>query len=258
MPIRPDSPIKVVSLARSKDRRAAFEANNAHLEFDFFDAVDGSKLTEQQLEDPRHFVHPLQFPSLGAYGCALSHLALWEQAAEQDRVLTVVEDDAIFRLDFAQASRRVLGLLPDGWDIVLWGWNFDSILSLMSLAGVSPAVLKFDQDLLRENLEAFRSSTEPSYPLGLDRCCGIPAYTISPAGARKFKAECFPMKDFHIYFPVMNRKIANTGVDMAMARTYSITKSYVAFPPLVVSPNDPRITTIQAPASAALGARPVG
>jgi glycosyl transferase, family 25 len=240
-----DIPIKVINLRRSSGRRESFARDNAHLEYEFWEGRDGSALTDGQLRDPQHFKPPLPFPSRGAYGCALSHLGLWDDVIAQGRPLTIAEDDAVFRRDFAQSSKAVIDRMPADWDLVLWGWNFNSILSLMSLAGVSPAVLKFDEDLLRDNMGTFQDSTEPSYPLGLDRCCGIPAYTLSPAGARKFRGECFPMKNFEMYFPVMNRMIPNTGIDIAMARTYSVTKSYAAFPPLVATRNERTASTIQ-------------
>jgi GR25 family glycosyltransferase involved in LPS biosynthesis len=240
-----DIPIKVINVRRSTERRETFIRNNAHLEYEFFEAVDGLALTEAELQDPRHFVHPLAFPSAGAYGCALSHLRLWERAIETNRPLTVAEDDVFFRRDFREASQAVISHLPPDWDFVLWGWNMDAVLSLMSLAGVTPAVVLCNIDLVRENMDAFQASTAPSWPLGLDRCFGIPAYTISPSGARRFREECFPLRNFEIYIPVLNRNYRNNGVDIAMARAYSVTKSFVAFPPLVATKNDNASSTVQ-------------
>lgn len=240
-----DIPIKVINLARSAGRRESFARDNPHLAYEFVEACDGAKLTEREIEDPRHFIHPLPFPSLGAYGCALSHLRVWEMAIEQGRPLTVVEDDAVFRHDFREASAAFIADLPPDWDLVLWGWNFDSVLSVMSLAGVSPVVMVFSQDLLRENIKTFQASTVRPHPIGLDRCFGIPAYTVSPAGARKFREQCFPMKNFEMFFPVLNRNVQNTGVDIAMARAYSVTQSFIAFPPLVATRNERGASTIQ-------------
>jgi glycosyl transferase, family 25 len=240
-----DIPIKVINLQRSVARRENFNRDNAHLAYEFVEACDGSKLTPEQIGDRRLFIPPLPFPSRGAYGAALSHLQMWERTIELDRPLTIAEDDAVFRHDFREASTALIAQLPQDWDFVLWGWNFDSILSLMSLAGVSPAVMVFDQDLLRENIAPFQASTIQAHPLGLDRCFGIPAYTISPAGARKFREQCFPMKNFEMFFPVLNRNIPNTGIDIAMARLYSVTGSFVAFPPLVATRNEHVSSTIQ-------------
>jgi glycosyl transferase family 25 len=242
-----DIPIKVINLQRSADRREAFHRDNAHLAFEFVEARDGKLLTQQEIHDPRHFVHPLRFPGVGAYGCALSHLRMWELAIELGQPLTVAEDDAVFRHDFHTASAATIARLPPDWDLVVWGWNFDSTLSLMSLAGVTSAVMVFDQDLLRENMAVFQALTTPSYPLGLDRCFGTPAYSISPAGARKFRGECFPMKHFEMYFPGLANYYPNTGVDIAMARTYSVTQSFVAFPPLVATRNERATSTVQGP-----------
>jgi glycosyl transferase family 25 len=242
-----DIPIKVINLRRSADRRETFARRNAHIAYEFVEAHDGAALTEAQLADPRHFVPPLRFPSRGAYGCALSHLAQWDAAIAHDRPLTVAEDDAVFRLDFPEASRKLMAHLPPDWDFILWGWNTDSVISLMSLPGVTPAVMLFNHQLLCENMDGFQALKTPSYPLALDRTVGIPAYTISPAGARKFRQDCFPMKHFEMYFPVMNQNKANDGIDIAMARSYSVTKSFAAFPPLVATPNETGKSTIQPP-----------
>lgn len=246
-------PIKVINLRRSADRRETFARLNSHLEYEFVEAVDGNKLTEKELEDPTLFKHPLPFHSMGAYGCALSHLKMWDLAIASGRPVTVCEDDVVFRKDFKAQSAAVLERLPADWDIVLWGWNFNTILSLMSLPGISPAVMLCDENLLRENIEAFRNLTVPSQPLALDRTLGTPGYTISAAGAKKFREQCFPMKDFEIYFPLMNRNLNNHGIDVSMARTYSVARSFVAFPPLLATENDRSRSTVQPQGPAAAG-----
>ena len=38
----------------------------------------------------------------GAIGCALSHYQLWNLSIEKNEVLTIAEDDAIFRYDFIE------------------------------------------------------------------------------------------------------------------------------------------------------------
>jgi glycosyl transferase, family 25 len=238
-------PIRVINLERSVDRKREFIQNNAGLAHEFFPAVDGKLLTERQIGDERLFIKPLPFPSIGAYGVALSHLALWERVIEANQPMTIAEDDAIFRSDFASESGKVLSQLPESWDIILWGWNFDSILCVTAIANVSPVVMLFNQNSLREQTDSFRKLTLPSHLLKLDKCFGIPAYTISPAGAKKFKAQCFPMKNFELYFPILNRKIPNTGIDVAMNRIYSSTESFVAFPPLAITKNDHGVSTIQ-------------
>lgn len=122
-------PIQVISLETSLERRRVFIANNPHIAFEFFNAVDGFLLSPEEIRDPLRFVQPLHY-SAGAYGCALSHRNLWERALHLDAPLTIAEDDALFRWDFEQRIKDVFDRMPTEWDIILWGWNFDSILSL--------------------------------------------------------------------------------------------------------------------------------
>jgi GR25 family glycosyltransferase involved in LPS biosynthesis len=53
--------------------------------------------------------------------------------------LTIAEDDAVFRADFEHEANRVIASLSPDWDMILWGWNFDSILGLEFMKNVSPA-----------------------------------------------------------------------------------------------------------------------
>lgn len=238
-------PIKVINLKTSVDRRQNFISRNQFIKYDFFEGIRGDVLTDDVLNKEEYFINPLPFPSLGAYGCALSHLSLWEHAIQSNNILTVAEDDAIFRKDFIVKSEQVISKLPTHWDFILWGWNFDSILSVSDLKGISPAVMLFNQNLMRQNIHHFINLDSEPNVLRLDKCFGIPAYSISPNGAKKFKSLCFPMKNFELYFPVLNRKIPNTGIDIAMNRIYSETNSFVAFPPLVITENLHEISTIQ-------------
>jgi glycosyl transferase, family 25 len=234
-------PVHVLNLKRSEMRRESFKTTNVHLEYSFYEAVDGSKLEQQEIAE--HFSDFLPFPSRGAYGAALSHLKMWELVIEKGMPMTVAEDDAIFRDDFHAMSEAMLSRLPSNWDIVLWGWNFDSILSINTMA--APMVVSSDQDVMRANARVFQSErTEPAI-LKLDKCFGLPAYTISPKGARLFKRSCFPMKNFRLKFPTVSDEYPNTGIDIAMNRVYSSSHSYVSFPPLVITKNQHEISTIQ-------------
>jgi len=237
--------VKVISLDRSIERKNEFIKNNSAIKYEFVSAVDGQLLTSQDISKAEHFINPLPFPSRGAYGVALSHLKLWNEAIEAGVSVTVAEDDAIFRSDFHVKTEVLISELPSDWDIVLWGWNFDSILSLVAMPNISPSVMLFSQALLRQNITHFQKDRSIIHTFKLDKCFGLPCYTISPTGAKKFKQLCFPLKNFELFFPVLNRKIPNTGIDIAMNRIYSTTNSYVSFPPLVVTKNEHEISTIQ-------------
>lgn len=238
-------PIKVISLERSVDRRTSFSTLNEHIDFEFVSAVDGQMVSENILNDDQLFQNPLPFLTKGAIGCALSHLNMWDLVIKTNVPLTIAEDDAIFRRDFLEESNHTLSRLPPDWDVILWGWNFDSILSVRALPNIAPIVMLSNQKELRKNVPVFIEQETPSFPIALDKCFGTPAYSISPNGARKFKSLCFPMKNIAVYFPFLNKKIPNTGIDISMNKIYSSTNSFVAFPPLVITKNEHEISTIQ-------------
>lgn len=237
--------MKVISLKTSIARRIAFEEANGHLDFEIFPAVDGRRLPDSVVRDPGLFEPGLDY-SPGAMGAALSHLSLWETAAAGDAAVTIAEDDAVFRHDFEIRSAEALGRLSPDWDIVLWGWNFDSILAVDVLGSVSPVVCAFDQDRMRQSIPAFQAQTSETSLLRLGMCFGLPAYSVSPGGARKLIARCFPLRRLSVDVPVLGFSIPNKGVDIAMSACYPSLNAFAAFPPLVVTKNEHEISTIQA------------
>lgn len=241
----PFFPIHVINLVRAPERKEAFLRNNAHLPCNFFPAFDGDALEPAVLNSPALFRHPLPFPGLGAFGCALSHFALWKLALRLNQPITIAEDDVLFREDFVEASAKVVALLPEDWDLVYWSWNFDAPLAVRLIGDRAPAVMAFDQRSVVAQIDAFRQSRRPSTVLRLDKCYGTPAYAITPRGAQKFIDLCFPIEDRKVVFPLTNKSYLMTGIDMAMSQAFPKTQSYVAFPPLALSPNDHATSSVQ-------------
>jgi len=237
-------PIKVINLARSADRRNAFIEMNAGLDYEFIPAIDGLTVNKQSLIERKLLESRLQYTP-GAIGCALSHLHLWECAIAQNQAITVAEDDAIFREDFSEKSSEVISQLPADWDFILWGWNFNALLTVDFMPNVSRAFMGFDQYELRKSIDQFKQLRTPSIPMRLNQSFGIPAYSISPAGAQKFKEKCFPLSVFEVFYRFLDKSLPNSGIDNVMSRIYSSTQSFVCFPPLVVTKNEQNISTVQ-------------
>lgn len=236
--------LAVISLSRTPERRTRFADANPGLDYRFFDAVDGAALSPQELAAGGVFAPGLNY-SVGAKGCALSHRALWLRAIEGREVLTIAEDDTIFRADFVMRQRECIERLPRDWDVVVWGWNFDAMLALNAMPDVSPAVVLFSQDQMRMSLERFRAAQSDVHPFALTVCFGTPAYTVSPAGAQRLLQACFPLRDFRAHIPALNLTLANVGIDCAMAAAYGSLKAFACFPPLVVTPNIKAGSTVQ-------------
>ena len=205
--------------------------------------MDGTALNAAAVAATGLFQPGLNFTA-GAYGVALSHHRLWQEAAAGETPLTVAEDDAIFRADFPTRQAEFLAQLPANWDIVLWGFNFDSALSLRLPFGL-PAALTFSHAHARQAVQNFQSFTGAPAPCRLDYCFGIPAYSISPTGARRFLKELFPLRDYSRVYPLIPKPVRNEGIDIAMNQLYPGANAYVSFPPLVVTPNDRANSTVQ-------------
>jgi glycosyl transferase family 25 len=242
-PVAP--PVYVISLDRTAGRYASFLARNSHLgEIARARAVDGDTLDRADL-CARGLLQPDTAYSNGALGCALSHACIWQVVAGSKGPWTIAEDDAIFRADFHDAAARVVASLPPDWDFVLWGWNFNSILCIDLLPGITPCALIADQAQLRQNIAGFQESRVPAIPVKLLRSHGAPAYSVSPAGARKLLRLCLPIRPVDVFFPVVNRMAPSDGIDMMMSLAYPRMQAYVSFPPLAVTENRRDRSTIQ-------------
>ncbi|WP_374431848.1 hypothetical protein [Ideonella dechloratans] len=116
--------------------------------------------------------------------------------------------------------------------MVLWDWNFDTILGLEFIKNVSPAFMRFDQDQMRKGIGLFVDSVEKTNAFRLSMALGIPAYTLSPKGARALLEKCLPLKRHLIEVPLMGRSFTNTGIDNQMNMVYPEINAFVTLPPL--------------------------
>jgi len=240
------SQIRVINLDRSKDRMATFEKTNGRfgLSFSRFSAIEGKNAAQAPLIEQKIITADLGYGD-GALGAALSHLALWDLAIEKNLPLTVCEDDAIFNQGFGPAAESILQAAPPDWHMILWGWNFDSILLFDMLPGVSPCLCGFDQDRMRMGVSAFQASTIAPRPYRLFKAFGALAYSVSPAGARALKQHCLPLRRMDVFIPGLGRTVPNSGIDVALNDAYPKINAYVCFPPLVISMNMHSFSTIQ-------------
>jgi glycosyl transferase family 25 len=239
--------IHLINLDRSTERLAEFKAANPHLEnVHRFSAVDGYRQDVAALVARGIFEAGVaEGYTPGALGAALSHLALWEEAIARGEAFTICEDDAIINRDFARSAARVIEALPPDWDFILWGWNFDSYLLFDLLPGVSPCLCCFDEEQMRAAVAGFQDQTVTPQAFRLTRALGIPCYSVSPKGARALKAACLPLARIKVHFPGLNRHLPNFGIDVMMNNAYPQISAFVSFPPLVITRNEIRKSTVQ-------------
>lgn len=236
--------VSVISLGDSVERREAFRANNRDLEFEFVDAVDGRALSDVELRESSLFAPDLPY-TRGAYGIAMTTHRLWTEIAAGDEMVTIAEDDAIFRSDFHEVTETYLRTHRNVHDFLAWGYNFDSILRGTIFNDRTPVTMCFDEASLTRSVDAFQGDRGPVLMMNLLEFYGICAYTISPAGARFLLDHCFPLKPEILFSHGLGRNIANYGIDVAMNKLYGAMRSVAAFPPLAISPNVRETSTIQ-------------
>ena len=231
--------IVYINLATRPDRNERFQRlNDGIVEFRRIDAVVGVTLRTEDLLRAGVIAEPLTAFSAGALGNARTHQQLWEQCAATNAVLTLAEDDAAFNRYFPDKAPGVLSQLPPDWDIILWGWNFDSVLHVGILGGIKEAVMNFDARPLGSRVAEFQSKDYPVQPLRLMNAFGLVSYSVSPAGARRLLAACFPLTNEAIPIPGLNRHLLNISLDATMNKHYRSLRSFVCFPPLVWTEND--------------------
>ena len=236
--------IHVINLERNGDRLSTFRETNQHLKnIVRFPAVDGEEMPRAQLRAEGIFGTDMPTYSNAAVGCALSHLALWQKAAAQSEAFTIAEDDAIFNNHFEVEATALVQSLPPNWDILLWGWNFDSILFFDFLPHVSPCLGAFSESEMRKQAAVFQKLHVKPQAYCLLKGFGLLAYTVSPHGAEKLLKHCLPIREMEVYCHGLNRSVTNIGIDVMTNALYPNINAFVSFPPLAVSKNEKTTST---------------
>ncbi|MBR8138458.1 glycosyltransferase family 25 protein [Burkholderia cenocepacia] len=236
--------LRVISLRGERGRRDTFRANHPTLAFEFVDAVDGRALSDDDIERSGLFAPALPY-TRGAIGIAMTTHGLWTDIAAGNELVTIVEDDAIFRPDFDETAMQFLAAHAGRYDFVAWGYNFDSILRGAIFNSRTPVTMRFDEAALAQAVDDFRTDRGPVLVMDLLEFYGICAYTISPAGARFLLDQCFPLQPETLFSHGLGRTVPNYGIDVAMNKFYGAMRSVAAFPPLAVTMNARETSTIQ-------------
>jgi GR25 family glycosyltransferase involved in LPS biosynthesis len=228
--------VRLINLDRSTDRLASFRTNNPDLPIRRVSAVDGGLLEREAciqgglITETNRYTPP-------ALGIAASHVALWQACATGTEPFHIAEDDAIFHPDFVGFAGNNLSRLGD-WDAVFWGFNFDWPIEIEFMPSIGPAVMLFNQEIVRHQLGAYRKSRFQPALAKLMSCAGTCAYSISPSGARRYLACCLPIGNNGARFGKRDVAWANSGLDVEMSRHHASLATYVCLPPLAVTPND--------------------
>ena len=235
----------VINLARTPERLAGFLKQNAAcgIAFQRFEAIDGKTVTEDDAVRSNIIKRGTQWRTLATIGVAMSHRALWEATIAEDRPRLVFEDDVFIRTD----ARKVVasGLTALGaWDIVLLAYNTDALVEFNVAGDFDMSGLFTVKHPDARQLARFVSSRQPANPFRLRHAFGISGYAISPQGARKLLARCFPMDNRMIEFKAAQNRFRSFSLDCMMNEAYRDIQAYAFVGPLALPLNDWEASTV--------------
>ena len=235
----------VINLGRTPQRMAAFLGQNAGsgIAFRRFEAVDGNAVSEEQAIELGVIKPKTKWNSKGTIGVAMSHRNLWDKAIAEQRALIVFEDDSYVRDDLKTSFAAAVARAP-GWEVILLGYNTDSLLEFEMTPGQVFSGLFADRYPGPEQLARFARTRAETGLFRLRHAFGICGYAISPAGAASLRKACFPMDNRIIEFPATQKRLPAYSIDGMMNAFYAGMKAYACLPPLVLPPNDKSKSTV--------------
>jgi glycosyl transferase family 25 len=231
--------VHVINLDRSVDRLEAFRSRNRHIRNIYrFSAADGKSLDRDRLVQDKIIAPDLDYTA-GSLGCAVSHVALWQEAVERREAITVAEDDAILSCHFEHHTNSLLSNVRADWDFILWSANLRCYAWLDALPGGIGARLQFFSGEVMTRVEEFQEAeTEPAL-LRAHYLLGLICYSVSPNGARALLDWCLPIRPMVVDFAGFGLRLNNTGIDCITNGVMPSLKAYVCLPPLAISDERP-------------------
>jgi GR25 family glycosyltransferase involved in LPS biosynthesis len=190
-------------------------------------------------EGLKEFVkEPCTWP-MGAICCGVAHLEIFKEVIATNSPMTVFEDDAILTKDFDRKTTELLETIPGDWDIVQWGYNWDTFMWMRMIDRNGP-VIKIDlcREMHRLDLNKFISGDTPSTLIPLEMCFGMHAYSISPSGAQKILDNFPGLTDELVVVKDLFLEYQSVSLDSQLGALYHQMNSYIAFPPLSYVHND--------------------
>ena len=232
----------VITTERFIERHKYFENINAHItNFTWRYGPDALEYADKDsiIEEYSGKV----FPGITwrpSYICsALSQYSLIEECAKGKKIMTIMEDDAVLVNDFDQRANLLIDSLPDReFDLIQWGWNWDSYVFIRNHLGQSVRI-DWSDKYLKVAPESFKESEAESSLESLIHTFGVHCYSLTPQGAQKL-LDFYPMVQ-DIW--VDNTKLTGISypsatIDGAFNAFYPKMKAYIAIAPLSYVVND--------------------
>ena len=227
----------VINLRRRADRKARFlDWNGGHaVHWVWHDAVEPDQVDRAD----RVLVEAGIDASNGEIAAALSHRRQWHACVESGHPRLIFEDDCCLR----HGAEATLAAALAESDMVFLGCNADAAV-VLELPDRLFAHVTYGNTAHGQPgyFDHFAHQAPPIAPPHLHRTYliwGLLAYAVSPTGAEKLLAECFPLRRQSVALFQHGRTVQSCAVDAMVnaALQCGSVRALACFPPVAVGPN---------------------
>jgi glycosyl transferase, family 25 len=238
----------IIHLEHHTQRKADFLAMNAaSKDFVWTAAIPGAELDRRALIASGILAADAQLID-GSLGNAVSVIHLLKQCVETNEIMSILEDDAILSHHFDSCSLRLLESIDFDFDLVQWGWNFDSVLRVFPMSpAMGPVEMTAHQGLAQKGFRRFQEWKCPRTLLPLGHQWGTHCFTVTPRGAKHILGRVLPLSTEAFDREDLDLRIQPRSLDSMIGRCYPDLKAYACFPPLSMVLNDKANSTIWPP-----------
>lgn len=181
----------------------------------------------------------------GALGNAVSLIRLLRLCIDTGEIVTILENDAILAHEFDRHSLRLMESIHFDFDIIQWGWNFDSVLYLFPMSrALGPVEIRARQEFVSLGYREFQEWKCERTLILLGHQWGSHCLTVTPQGARNMLELLLPLSTEPFFREDLNLRIRPKSYDSMLGRYYPKLKAFTCFPPLSVAVNDKSKSTI--------------
>jgi hypothetical protein len=226
-------------------RFQTFAAANQHLELmdsQIFSGVVGTELSSQEIVESglatQEVLDSKGYCTPGLLGNAASHRMIWQEVAQRERGVLVIEDDAIVHPQIASYIRSHLPEL-ESRDITFFGYNTNAPLSIILPVGLEASLISRPIHPPIEWSVATLSSTDitKAESCRLLSGFGMLCYWISTNGAARLSNLCFPLSMESCSVPLLPHNMPGVSIDRRLCSLYSKINAAIIMPPLAYSEN---------------------
>ena len=245
--------IVAITLDKKGKRYKDFEEYNSHLKINPFEAIIGKNLTKEKILEENLATLDLishdTFFSHGAFGCAASHKAIWEESLRRKKEFLVFEDDCYTHPQIGEFIKDNLKIL-NSCDICFFGLTTNSVVEVLSPQGIQFSKIYFDPAYPKPDWinNAFSKTSIKNiifnkFLTGF----GYWAYYVTPKGAAKLINLIFPLSLKTTKIPLIRSGQAADmpciSIDRAGCAIYKHIDALMTYPFLAYNQNSHKSTT---------------